>query len=86
MFSSGIGTLNTVLLSFISKRTDADEQGGMLGVAQSVGSIARVPGPLIGGFIAEFAGLNIAFFISAALLMIAFGLGVKVFQAHRFRG
>ncbi|UCC59083.1 MAG: MFS transporter [Candidatus Bathyarchaeum sp.] len=86
MLSSGIGTLSTVLLSFISKRAAADEQGGMLGVAQSVGSIARIPGPLIGGFISEFAGLNIAFFISAALLMIAFILGVKVFQAHRFRG
>jgi len=86
MISSGIGTLNTVLLSFISKRTAADEQGGMLGVAQSVGSIARIPGPLIGGLIAEIAGLNIAFLISGALLMIAFGLGFKVFQAHRLRG
>ncbi len=86
MISSGIGTLGTVLISFISKRTAADEQGGMLGVAQSVGSIARIPGPLIGGLIAEIAGLNIAFFTSAALLMIAFVLGLKVFQAHRFRG
>ncbi|MCJ7614735.1 MFS transporter, partial [Candidatus Bathyarchaeota archaeon] len=59
LMSSGIGTLNTVLPSFISKKTSSDEQGGMLGVAQSVGSVARVPGPLIGGFIAEFAGLNV---------------------------
>lgn len=86
MISSGIGTLGTVLISFISKRTAADEQGGMLGVAQSVGSIARIPGPLIGGLIAEIAGLNIAFFISAALLLIAFVLGLKVFQAHWFHG
>ncbi len=86
MISSGIGTLNTVLPSFISKRTAADEQGGMLGVVQSVGSIARIPGPLIGGLIAELTGLNIAFLLSAVLLMIAFGLGLKVFQAHRFRG
>lgn len=86
MLSSGIGTLNTVLSSFISKRTAADEQGGMLGVAQSVGSIARIPGPLIGGLIAEIAGLNIAFISSAALLVIAFGLGFKVFQPHRRRG
>ena len=85
MISSGIGTLNTVLPSFISKRTASDEQGGMLGVTQSVGSIARIPGPLIGGFVAEIAGLNIAFLLSAGLLLIAFGLGFKVFQAHRFR-
>jgi DHA1 family tetracycline resistance protein-like MFS transporter len=86
MISSGSGILNTVLPSFISKRAPADEQGGMLGVAQSVGSIARIPGPLVGGLIAEFVGLDVAFLLSAALVMIAFGLGFKVFQAHRFRG
>jgi len=86
LISSGIGILNTVLPSFISKRAPADEQGGMLGVAQSVGSIARIPGPLVGGLVAEFVGLNVAFLLSAALVMIAFALGFKVFQAHRFRG
>jgi MFS family permease len=86
MFSSGFGTLNTVLFSFISKRTAANEQGGMLGVAQSVGSIARIPGPLIGGFVAELAGLPIAFSISTALLLVASGLGLKAFKLHRFRG
>lgn len=86
LISSGIGTLNTVLPSFISKRTPADEQGGMLGVAQSVGSIARIPSPLVGGLVAEFAGLNVAFLLSAALTMICFFLGFKLFRAHRFRG
>jgi len=85
MFSSGFGILGTVLFSFISKRTAADEQGIMLGVAQSVGSIARIPGPLIGGFIAELAGLSVSFFISAFLLLVASGLGLKAFQPHRFR-
>jgi len=86
MISSGIGILGTVVPSFISKRSPADEQGGMLGVAQSVGSIARIPGPLVGGLIAEFVGLDVAFLLSAALVMIAFALGFKVFQAHKFRG
>jgi MFS family permease len=86
LISSGIGTLNTVLPSFISKRTPADEQGGMLGVAQSVGSIARIPGPLVGGFVAEFAGLNAAFILSASIVLIAFVLGFKLFRAHRVRG
>ena len=86
MLSSGIGILGTVLPSFISKRTAADEQGGMLGVTQSVGSFARIPGPLFGGFIAEFAGLNAAFFVSAAIVFVAFVLGFKVFRSHRFSG
>ena len=86
LMSSGIGTLNTVLPSFISKKTSSDEQGGMLGVAQSVGSVARVPGPLIGGFIAEFAGLNVALSLSAVIVLCAVVLGFKVFQVHKFRG
>ncbi|PVX27716.1 MAG: tetracycline resistance MFS efflux pump [Candidatus Bathyarchaeum sp.] len=86
LISSGIGTLNTVLPSFISKRTPADEQGGMLGIAQSVGSIARIPGPLIAGLIAEFAGLNVAFWVSAVLVLVCFFLGFKLFRAHRSRG
>ena len=86
LISSGIGTLNTVLPSFISKRTPADEQGGMLGIAQSVASIARIPSPLVGGIVAEFAGLDVAFFISAALVTICFFLGFKLFRAHRSSG
>ena len=86
LISSGIGTLNTVLPSFISKRTPADEQGGMLGIAQSVASIARIPSPLVGGIVAEFAGLDVAFFISAALVMICFFLGFKLFRSHRSSG
>ncbi|MFA5364672.1 MAG: MFS transporter [Candidatus Bathyarchaeia archaeon] len=82
MFSSGVGTLNTALPSFISKRSPQDEQGGMLGVAQSVGSLARVPGPLVAGLIAEFAGLNVAFFVSAAVVCVAFGLGFMVIRGN----
>jgi MFS family permease len=77
LISSGIGTLNTILPSFISKRTPTDEQDGMLGIAQAVGSIARIPGPLVGGIVAEFAGLNVAFFISATLVMMCFFMGVQ---------
>ena len=82
LISSGVGTLNTILPSFLSKRTPANEQGGMLGIAQSVGSIARIPGPLVGGVVAQFAGLNVAFFISATLVLVCFFLGFKLFRAH----
>jgi hypothetical protein len=34
----------------------------MLGIAQSVGSIARIPSPLVGGIVAEIAGLDLAFY------------------------
>ncbi len=86
LIASGIGTLNTVLPTFISTRTAPDEQGGMLGVTQSVGSIARIPGPLVGGLVAELAGLQGAFLLSAVFVMVGFVLGFKTFQVHKPRG
>ena len=74
----GIGMIQTAVPSFISRRTPASEQGGMLGVADSVSSIARVPGPLVGGLAFEFAGIVAPFFLNAALLLVALFLGVKV--------
>lgn len=75
MVAFGSGMVRTVVPSFISKITPKNEQGGTLGVANSVANIANVPGPLIGGSLFEFAGLAAPFFASAAILIVAFGLG-----------
>ncbi len=76
-----IGILNTVIPSLISKKTAAEEQGGVLGTAQSASSIARVPGPLLGGFVYEFAGVSSPFFLSGTLLIAAFGMSCRVLRA-----
>jgi len=81
MIAFGSGMMRTVVPSFISKITPANEQGGTLGVTNSVASIATVPGPLVGGSLFEFAGLAAPFFTSAAILIVAFGLGCRVFHA-----
>lgn len=71
------GTMRTVVPSFISKVSSANEQGSMLGVTSGVASIARVPGPLIAGFLFDFAGSAAPFFASAAMLLVAFGFGFR---------
>jgi len=81
MIAMGIGVLDAATPSFISKRTPKGEQGGVLGVSQSVSSVARVPGPLIGGFTFEFAGILSPFLLSVGMLIVAFALGCRVFQA-----
>jgi multidrug resistance protein len=86
MMGSGVGIINTAVPSFISKRTQANEQGGMLGLTQSVSNIARVPGPLVGGSVFEFAGLTAPFLLSGALLLVAFILGCRIFHACRRLG
>ena len=75
---SGIGVLSTTIPSFISKRTARHEQGQILGVTQSISSIARVPGPVIGGLFYEFAGVQAPFFLSAALLFVATLIGIHI--------
>ena len=78
LMGSGIGIVQTSIPSYISKKTVEDERGSALGVMQSISSIARVPGPLIGGFVYELAGVVSPFFLSAFLMMVATVLGIKV--------
>ena len=75
----GGGIVGTAVPSFISKKNPANEQGSMLGVTQSVSSIARVPGPLIAGFVSDFAGITAPFFVSSFLLLVASILGIRVY-------
>ncbi|MDH5595168.1 MAG: MFS transporter [Candidatus Bathyarchaeota archaeon] len=84
IISLASGMMRTVVPSFISKVSPANEQGGILGVTSGVASIARVPGPLLAGFLFEFAGSAAPFFASAAMLMVAFGFGFRV-RARRVR-
>jgi len=74
----GIGMLGTTIPSVISKRTSQSERGSTFGVTQSISSIARIPGPLIGGFLFEFVGFGAPFFLSAFLLAIAAILGIRL--------
>jgi MFS family permease len=52
----GMGAMQPSLNSLISRRAGVEEQGEVLGVAQSVASLSRVLGPLLAG--ALFAGLG----------------------------
>ena len=52
----GMGAMQPSLNSLISRRAGVEEQGEVMGVAQSVASLSRVLGPLLAG--ALFAGLG----------------------------
>jgi len=86
LVSLGVGISNTVVPGFISLMTSDDMQGSKLGVAQSVASIARIFGPLIGGFATDLGGVQIPFYVSGALLLAPFFLGCRLFQACTLNG
>jgi MFS family permease len=70
--SLGAGLTRPPLFGMLSKLTSADEQGETLGVAQSAGSLARIPGPL---FATAFFDAHPAWpYLACAVLAVATGL------------
>jgi MFS family permease len=82
----GVGITNTAVPGFISLMTPVELQGSTLGVTQSIGSIARIFGPIIGGFTTELIGIQSSFDLSGLLLVIPFILGCRLFRACSIRG
>lgn len=70
--SIGTGMLQPTLLSLISDVTPENEQGVTLGVNQSLSALARVMGPLWGGFAFEFLGYPFPFLTGAAFMFVVF--------------
>ncbi|MFC2094798.1 MFS transporter [Bacteroidota bacterium] len=70
--SIGTGMFQPTVLSLISEVTPENEQGVTLGVNQSVSAIARVLGPLWGGFAFEFLGYPFPFLTGAAFTFVIF--------------
>ena len=64
----GMGFNNPSLTSAISRLSDPAEQGGMLGLAQSLAALGRIVGPAWGGFLFDSLGM-VTPYISAALVM-----------------
>ena len=74
----GMGLTQPSLNSLISRRAGGNEQGEVMGVSQSVGSLSRVLGPFAAGFCFAAFGRNAAFlwgaFVVAAALLAALKL------------
>jgi multidrug resistance protein len=68
--SIGTGMLQPTLLSLISEVTSEAEQGITLGVNQSLSALARMFGPLWGGFTFEFLGYPFPFLTGAVFMFL----------------
>ena len=65
----GNGLCFSIGLGLISKFTNADEQGGILGLTQSLASFARFIGPTWGGLVYHFVSFA-APFLTGGIVMI----------------
>ncbi|PYV10190.1 MAG: tetracycline resistance MFS efflux pump [Acidobacteria bacterium] len=76
LIAFGTGINNPSITSLLSRSTSIDEQGGILGLAQSVGSLGRILGPMWGGFT---FGLDMRwpFLTGGAFMALAFLLSLR---------
>jgi MFS family permease len=75
----GLGLVQPALNSLISRRAGGSEQGQVLGVTQSVGSLARVIGPPLAGYLFADLSHSSPFLWGAVLVAIAFVLALNLF-------
>ena len=76
----GMGLTQPSLNSLISRRAGREEQGEVMGVSQSVASLARVLGPIAAGFFFAEFGRNAAFLWGSVLGGIALLLTLKLIR------
>jgi multidrug resistance protein len=67
----GMGFNNPSLMSLVSRYSAAEDQGGVLGLTQSLNSLARIVGPLWGGFAFDRLGTGMPYITSAAVMGVA---------------
>lgn len=74
----GNGLMRPPNLGMISQVTPAEDQGLVMGVANSLASLGRILGPLIGGFFYEKIAPNSVFFLASTLAFMAFGILILI--------
>lgn len=79
-FGSGISVPS--ISSLISQGVSPEEQGGIMGVTQSLGSLARVVGPLWGGFTFGTISHTAPYWSAAILMAGAVLIARGVIQTH----
>ena len=70
ILAAGMGFNNPSLSSLVSKVASADDQGGILGLAQSLASLGRVVGPAWGGYVYDAYGTATPYLSAAGLMLI----------------
>jgi DHA1 family tetracycline resistance protein-like MFS transporter len=71
VLAMGMGFNSPSITSMVSKLSDPDDQGGMLGLASSLASLGRVVGPAWGGYLYDAYGMTTPYISAAALMFLA---------------
>lgn len=81
----GQGICYPSLSSLTSRTSGPGEHGSMLGIQASIGSLARIIGPLLAGFVYDAFGNRGPFISSAILSAVAFVIGLGLVRRPEVR-
>jgi DHA1 family tetracycline resistance protein-like MFS transporter len=76
----GNGATNPSISSLISQVAGPEDQGGILGVAQSMASLGRIVGPIWGGFVFDAFGYQYPYLTGGIFMAVAFGLSLSTLK------
>lgn len=74
----GSGLTTPSLSSLVSLATPADEQGGILGVYQSLGSLGRATGPFLGGLVFDVVSPGAPLWIAGSVMVVASFVAARI--------
>jgi len=83
LLSLGSGMSGPALQSLISRGTGRDDQGGVLGINQSISSLARVMGPVWAGFVFGRLGLAAPWLTGGVLMAFVCAAAVVILLEKR---
>jgi MFS transporter, DHA1 family, tetracycline resistance protein len=78
LLALGMGAMQPTLNSLISRRAPPEQQGEVMGVAQSVGALSRVLGPIVAGALVAGLGHSSPFFCGALVVLLALLAGWRL--------
>jgi DHA1 family tetracycline resistance protein-like MFS transporter len=83
LLALGMGMTSPSISSLVSQEASAVEQGGIFGVNQSVGSVARTIGPFVAGGAFTLAGPSAPYAVGAAIMLVSAFLALRVVRQRR---
>ena len=81
----GTGLLQPTIPSLISKYSPEDKQGSILGINQSLSALARVLGPLWGGFAFEYLGYEFPFLTGGIFTFITLLIALYYLNSRKLK-
>jgi len=79
--ATGNGFMQATTGSLISRVSNSDEQGVNMGLRESSGSLARITGPVIAGFLFQKVDIAAPFFFGSALTIINVALAFALMRS-----